>query len=410
MSPEEKREDDIFEVEDVDDTPPPQEFKRPKGLLDLQAKKEQERVELKSGAAGGKPPPLTPTQRPALKPPPVGSRSAPVPAAARPKPSPPVASGPEVRTERPTPKGDPKLDALRADVDAAEIRMHKAEPSKDPRDLERLRADVESAEIRMQKAEPSKDIPKLEVPDEFDVKQDQTKGARPALQPLEGPVEVVKQEPSRAPRPMLRPLEGPVEVLKPAAEARPKVHPVPTMEGELQIVKDLHAKTPQSDRLKVTKPRKLIGVVDTTFARYNMGEAAQDELRKMGGEYDVMRRTVPGIKDLAVECKILLEEEDCDLVIACGMVGGQPIDKQCAHEASLAIQWAMLSTNRHILEVFVHEDEAKDDAQLAWLMERRTREHAVNAHWMVEQPEKLQEMAGQGLRQGFDDAGPVRRS
>ncbi|HEX9816783.1 MAG TPA: riboflavin synthase [Candidatus Thermoplasmatota archaeon] len=162
--------------------------------------------------------------------------------------------------------------------------------------------------------------------------------------------------------------------------------------------------------MKVAKPRKLIGVVDTTFARFNMGDAAQDELQKQAGEYDVMRRTVPGIKDLAVECKILLEEEDCDLVVACGMVGGQPIDKQCAHEASLAIQWAMLATNRHILEVFVHEDEAKDENQLAWLMDRRTREHAVNAHWMVQEPGKLRQMAGQGLRQGFDDAGPARQA
>ena len=32
--------------------------------------------------------------------------------------------------------------------------------------------------------------------------------------------------------------------------------------------------------------------VDTTFARFNMGEAAEDELRKMAGEYDVMRRAL----------------------------------------------------------------------------------------------------------------------
>lgn len=408
MSPEEER-DDIFDVEDVDDTPAPEEFKRPKGLLDLQAKKEQEKVELKSGAATGKPPPLTPPQKPVQRPS----------AASNPKQTghasmgavrngPQGPSGPEIRTERPTPKGDPNMKDLHADVGSAEIRVQKGEPATD--DPVDFHGDVDSAEIRMQKAEPAKDAPKLEVPGEFDVKKDQTKGARPALQPLDGPVEVVKQEPSRASRPVLKPLEGPVEVVKPMGESRPKVHPLPTIEGELQIVKDLHAKTPQSDRLKVTKPRKLVGVVDTTFARFNMGEAAEDELRKMAGEYDVMRRTVPGIKDLAVECKILLEEEDCDLVIACGMVGGQPIDKQCAHEASLAIQWAMLATNRHILEVFVHEDEAKDEGQLAWLMERRTREHAVNAHWMVEQPSKLGEMAGQGLRQGFDDAGPARRA
>lgn len=381
MGPEEER-DDIFDVEDVDDTPPPQEFKRPKGLLDLEKKKEQERVELKSGAAGGKPPPLTPPQKQVHKPAPAGAQA---PRGQPPRSTPTARAGPEIRTERPTPRADPK--------------------APNP-----LHADVEQAEIRVHRSEAPRDLPTIHVPDEFDVKKDQTTATRPALQPLDGPVEVVRQEQSRSPRPVLTPVEGPIEVVKPMGETRPKVHPLPTIEGELQIVKDLHAKTPQSDRLKVSKPRKLIGVVDTTFARFNMGEAAEDELRKMAGEYDVLRRTVPGIKDLAVECKILLEEEDCDLVVACGMVGGQPIDKQCAHEASLAIQWAMLATNRHILEVFVHEEEAKDENQLAWLMDRRTREHAVNAHWMVEEPAKLREMAGQGLRQGFEDAGPARRT
>jgi riboflavin synthase len=69
---------------------------------------------------------------------------------------------------------------------------------------------------------------------------------------------------------------------------------------------------------------------------------------------------------------------------------------------------AMLQTNRHILEVFVHEDEAREEQQLAWLMDRRTREHALNAVLMLVEPHKLREQAGQGLRQGFDDAGPVQ--
>lgn len=161
-------------------------------------------------------------------------------------------------------------------------------------------------------------------------------------------------------------------------------------------------------RPRAAKRRKRIGIVDTTFARFDMGSAAEDELRRLGGKHGVLRRTVPGIKDLAAECKILLEDEGCDVVVACGMVGAAPIDKQCAHEASLAIQWAQLMTNRHILEVFVHEDEAKDETQLAWLMDRRTREHAANAHWMIEDPRHLRANAGQGLRQGFEDAGPIR--
>lgn len=169
-----------------------------------------------------------------------------------------------------------------------------------------------------------------------------------------------------------------------------------------------HARAPPNGGPPVAAPRRRVGVVDTTFSRFNMGDAAEDELRRLKANYELVRRTVPGIKDLAVESKILLETHRCDLVIACGMVGREPVDKTCAHEASLALQWTQLLTNRHILEVFVHEDEAKDEAQLARLMDRRTREHALNAHWLLQEPQRLRERAGRGLRQGFKDAGPVR--
>jgi riboflavin synthase len=66
-------------------------------------------------------------------------------------------------------------------------------------------------------------------------------------------------------------------------------------------------------------------------------------------------------------------------------------------------------TNKHIIEVFVHEDEAKDASELAWLAEQRTREHAVNAVKLVLYPRELEREAGTGQRQGFEDAGPARR-
>ncbi len=150
-----------------------------------------------------------------------------------------------------------------------------------------------------------------------------------------------------------------------------------------------------------------IGIVDTTFARYDMGSAAEDELRRMGTGFKIIRRTVPGVKDLPVAAKKLIEEEGCDIVIALGMPGPKPIDKQCAHEASLGLIQAQLMTNTHIIEVFVHEDEARDDKELAWLAERRAREHAQNAYWLLFNPEKLRKMAGTGQRQGFEDAGPI---
>ncbi len=66
-------------------------------------------------------------------------------------------------------------------------------------------------------------------------------------------------------------------------------------------------------------------------------------------------------------------------------------------------------TNTHIIEVFVHEDEAKDEQELAWLATQRTREHAVNAVKLGLYPKDLEKEAGTGQRQGFADAGPARR-
>jgi riboflavin synthase len=151
-----------------------------------------------------------------------------------------------------------------------------------------------------------------------------------------------------------------------------------------------------------------IGVADTTFARVDMGGAAIEELRATGTGFKVERYTVPGIKDLPVAAKRLLEERGCDIVIALGMPGAQQIDKTCAHEASTGLISVQLLTNKHVVEVFVHEDEAKDEKELAWLAERRAREHAVNAYDLLFRPERLEANAGKGLRQGFDDVGAIR--
>jgi len=153
---------------------------------------------------------------------------------------------------------------------------------------------------------------------------------------------------------------------------------------------------------------KKIGVVDTTFARYDMGKSAIDELKANNTGFKTMRRTVPGIKDLPVACKKMFEEQNCDIIIALGMPGPMPIDKQCAHEASTAIIQTQLMCNKHILEVFVHEDEAKNEKELAWLADKRAREHALNALDLLFKPEKLVKNAGKGLREGFEDAGPLK--
>jgi riboflavin synthase len=148
--------------------------------------------------------------------------------------------------------------------------------------------------------------------------------------------------------------------------------------------------------------------VDTTFARVDMGGFAVDELKKTGTGFKIERYTVPGVKDLPVAAKKLFEEKGCDIVIALGMPGAAPIDKTCAHEASAGLIQVQLMTNKHVIEVFVHEDEAKDLKELGWLAERRAREHAVNAYHLLFSPERLQKNAGTGQRQGFEDVGRIQ--
>ncbi len=152
-----------------------------------------------------------------------------------------------------------------------------------------------------------------------------------------------------------------------------------------------------------------IGVVDTMFARLDLGGYALDELKSCPGygeAFEVIRRTVPGFKDLAVACKRLIEQDGCAIVVALGMPGRAAIDQVCAHEASQGIMMAQLLTSTHILEVFVHEAEEDDPGKLVPVGEDRARKHARNAYWMLYEPEQLERRAGQGVRQGYADAGP----
>jgi riboflavin synthase len=153
-----------------------------------------------------------------------------------------------------------------------------------------------------------------------------------------------------------------------------------------------------------------IGVADTMFARYDMGAEAVDELESCPGygkRFEIVRRTVPGFKDLGVACKKLIEEEGCSIVVALGMPGKAPIDQVCAHEASQGIMLAQLLTNTHVLEVFVHENEEEDPERLASVCVNRSRKHARNAYWLLYEPEQLTRRAGHGIRQGYSDAGPI---
>lgn len=155
---------------------------------------------------------------------------------------------------------------------------------------------------------------------------------------------------------------------------------------------------------------KIIGIADTTFSRVNMGAAAEDELKATGTGFRTVRMTVPGIKDLPVACKTLFERDNCDIVIACGMPGPKSVDKMSTQIASTGLMQVQLMTGKHILEVFVHEDEADSLQELSWLSDRRVREHATNAYDLLFNPGKLISRAGTGQRQGFEDVGPAVRT
>src|SRR3989344_6672080 len=149
-----------------------------------------------------------------------------------------------------------------------------------------------------------------------------------------------------------------------------------------------------------------IGIADTTFARVDMASFAIGTIKK-NSSAEIIRYTVPGFKDLSVACKKLIEQDKCSIVIAFGMAGPKPIDKQCSHEASLGLQNAQLMTNRHVLEVFVHMDEAKKEKEIFEIAKNRAEKHALNALALLKGRKELTKHAGTGRRQGKADEGPI---
>jgi riboflavin synthase len=150
-----------------------------------------------------------------------------------------------------------------------------------------------------------------------------------------------------------------------------------------------------------------IGIADTTFARVDMAKFAIKAIKDNLAGVKIIRYTVPGVKDLPVACKKLIDESNCDMCMALGMPGPEVIDKQCAHEASTGIINAQLQTNKHILEVFVHMDEAKNEKDLFKITKDRTTKHALNVVALINGPEGLQKRAGTGRRQGHSDVGAI---
>lgn len=151
----------------------------------------------------------------------------------------------------------------------------------------------------------------------------------------------------------------------------------------------------------------VIGICDTTFARVDLAKYALGAIRDSGENVKVERYTVPGVKDLPVAAKKLFDNHNCDIVLAIGMPGPEPIDKQCAHEASQGLIQVQLLCNKHIIEVFVHLDEAISEKQLAKISKNRAYRHGLNAVKLLRGKDALRKNAGMGLRQGLENEGPL---
>lgn len=151
-----------------------------------------------------------------------------------------------------------------------------------------------------------------------------------------------------------------------------------------------------------------IGVVDTTFARVDMGSVAEKTLKDLLPSVVVVRYTVPGIKDIPVAAKKLIEEEKCDGAITLGWVGPTLTDKLSYVVSSFALQLVQLTTNKHIIDVTVHEDEATTQQELLKIAIDRTVKHCKNLITLITSGgEGLRRYAGKGLRQGREDVGPI---
>ncbi len=152
-----------------------------------------------------------------------------------------------------------------------------------------------------------------------------------------------------------------------------------------------------------------VGVVDTTFSRVDMASIAVKALKEELPNGVIIRYTVPGIKDVAVAAKKLIEEEGCEGVITLGWIGRSITDKISYAVASMSLQLVQLLTNKHVIDVTIHEDEADDPKALESIAKDRAEKHARNLAALLRgDGEALRRFAGQGLRQGRRNVGPLK--
>ncbi len=148
-----------------------------------------------------------------------------------------------------------------------------------------------------------------------------------------------------------------------------------------------------------------VGIVDTTFARVDMAKYAIEELQSANPRVIIERITVPGFKNTPWAAKKLLAERGCDGVLVLGWIGRELVDKITYAVASLGLILVQLETGKPIIDVTVHEDEARSESELLQIAIDRTRKHARNLILLLQGD--LAKWAGKGLRQGRPDVGPI---
>ena len=123
--------------------------------------------------------------------------------------------------------------------------------------------------------------------------------------------------------------------------------------------------------------------------------------------FEVVSRTVPGFKDLAVAAKVLIEREGCRHRRGPGdaRVGA---DRQAVRPRGEPGHHARPADD---LDADPGGVRPRGRGRRPRRARRGLREplpgHARNAYWMLFEPEQLARRAGQGVRQGFADAGPL---
>ncbi len=155
--------------------------------------------------------------------------------------------------------------------------------------------------------------------------------------------------------------------------------------------------------------RGCVAVIDTTFARVNMGDIALTVLEKRLPGYEIRRITVPGIKDLPGAAKRMLDS-GCDATLTLGWVGLREADKLSYLAMSIGLIMVEILTGKILLDVTVHEDEAPGDPErLREITVDRVVKHAENLALMLRRgPDALVKYAGKGLRQGYEHAGELK--